>query len=184
MLNLMLQVFVRGGLLLLYGDGPGRAKCLGSKGPNHFAWFPCPYCKARQRDDDSGGNLGDARFDVDAHQRVWGEIVAGFGELELLGDIPREQDQRSKALGLVPPESTGLPLPLYKSKLIVPTKHAVVERLHFDALVRKFLISFGLFSCERAWKRGRMRASLLRDLGSSSGKRLRRWDRNSGVRQF
>ncbi|CAN0332590.1 unnamed protein product, partial [Scytosiphon promiscuus] len=65
------EVFVRGGLLLWCGDGQRRAKCLGSKGPNHFSWFPCPYCTVRQRQDDSGGDLGNARFDVDANQRVW-----------------------------------------------------------------------------------------------------------------
>ncbi|CAN0288031.1 unnamed protein product, partial [Scytosiphon promiscuus] len=146
------EVFVRGGLLLFCGDGPGRAKCLGSKGPNHFSWFPCPYCMARQRQDDTGGDLGDAGFDVDASQRIWGHIVAGFEELESLGDQPGAQEERSKALGLAAPDSTGLQHPLYQSMLIVPTKHVVVERLHFDALGQCQLEQ--LFSLELLSKRG------------------------------
>ncbi|CAM9224271.1 unnamed protein product, partial [Hapterophycus canaliculatus] len=147
------EVFVRGGLLLLCGDGQGRAKCLGSKAPNHFSWFPCPYCMVRQRQDETGGDLGNARFDIDANQRVWGDIVAGFEELESLGDYPGEQESRSKVLGLAPPDSTGLPLPLYASMLIVPTRHVVVERLHFDALGQCQLCQ--LFSLELLSTRGR-----------------------------
>ncbi|CAM9995492.1 unnamed protein product, partial [Hapterophycus canaliculatus] len=91
----------------------------------------------RQRQHESGGDLGNARFDVDANQRVWGDIVAGFDELESLEGQQGEQDRRSMELGLVPPDSTGLPLPLCASMLVVPTRHVVVERLHFDALLGK-----------------------------------------------
>lgn len=128
------QVFVRGGLLLFCGDGPGRSKCLGNKSPNSFSTFPCPYCKVEQVNDETGGDLGNPLFNIDEHKRTWGQIVDGFSELEALADHPRSQTERSKELGLVPPDAS-LPLPLYNAMRIVPTEHVPVERLHFDALV-------------------------------------------------
>ncbi|CAN0172214.1 unnamed protein product, partial [Scytosiphon promiscuus] len=128
------EVFVRGGLLMLCGDGPGRSKCLGGKGPNHFSTFPCPYCMVRQVDDDTGGDLGNPRFDIEKHKRTWGEITAGFTELEALADDPDQQTRRSLELGLLPPDASGLALPLYNAMHVVPTEHVPVERLHFDAL--------------------------------------------------
>ncbi|CAN0092719.1 unnamed protein product, partial [Ectocarpus fasciculatus] len=128
------EVFVRGGLLMWCGDGPGRAKNLGSKACNHFSRFPCPYCMVEQRDDAFGGDLGDPQYDVVANRRTWGQITEGFATLESLSDDPSEQTRRSMELGLVAPDATGLPLPLYDTMLIVPTEAVPVERLHFDAL--------------------------------------------------
>lgn len=125
---------MRGGLLLLCGDGPGRAKCLGAKAPNSFSTFPCPYCKVEQADDDTGGDLGNPLFDIDRNKRTWGQVVDGFSELKALADNPGAQTERSKELGLVPPDAL-LPLPLYNDMRLVPTEHVPVERLHFDALV-------------------------------------------------
>ncbi|CAN0322388.1 unnamed protein product, partial [Ectocarpus sp. 13 AM-2016] len=128
------EVFVPGGLLMWCGDGPGRAKNLGSKACNHFSRFPCSYCMVEQRDDAFGGDLGDAQYDLDANRRTWGGITEGFATLQSLSDDPSEQSRRSMELGLVAPDGTGLPLPLYDAMLIVPTEAVPVEGLHFDAL--------------------------------------------------
>ena len=117
------------------GDGQGRSKFLGTKAPNHFSNFPCAYCMVRQRHDESGGDLGNPSFDVDKNRRTWGQITDGLSELEALEHHPREQEKRSKELGLVAPDVSGLKLPLYNAMRIVPTEHVPVERLHFDALV-------------------------------------------------
>lgn len=126
---------MRGGLLLMCGDGQGRSKFLGTKAPNSWSKHPCAYCMVSQRDDDTGGDLGNPRFDIDKHRRTWGQITDGLSELDALADVPREQDRRSRDLGLVPPDASGLPLPLYTAMRIVPTENVPVERLHFDALV-------------------------------------------------
>lgn len=89
----------------------------------------------RQRDDDTGGDLGNPRFDIDKNQRTWGQITDGFSELEALAGDPAEQARRSKELGLLAPDASGLPFPLYNAMRVVPTEHVPVERLHFDALV-------------------------------------------------
>ena len=129
------QVFVRGGLLLMCADGPGRSKCLGTKAPNSFSKFPCSYCMVRQRNDETGGDLGDPQFDIEKHQRHWGQMMDGFSELEELEDDPHGRQERSKELGLAAPDASRLKLPLYHAMRIVPTEHLPVERLHFDALV-------------------------------------------------
>ncbi|CAN0552262.1 unnamed protein product, partial [Ectocarpus sp. 12 AP-2014] len=87
-----------------------------------------------QRDDAFGGDLGDPQYDVVANRRTWGQITEGFATLQSLSDDPSEQTRRSMELGLVAPDATGLPLPLYDTMLIVPTEAVPVERLHFDAL--------------------------------------------------
>ncbi|CAM9534271.1 unnamed protein product [Hapterophycus canaliculatus] len=116
------------------GDGPGRSKCLGGKGPNNFSVFPCPYCMVRQSENDTGGDLGNPQFDIEKNRRTWGQILDGFSELEALAGDPAEQTRRSKELGLLPPDPSGLPLPLYNAMRVIPTEHVPVERLHFDAL--------------------------------------------------
>ncbi|CAB1106243.1 unnamed protein product [Ectocarpus sp. CCAP 1310/34] len=128
------EVFVRGGLLLMCGDGQGRSKFLGTKAPNSWSRHPCAYCMVRQRTDDTSGDLGNPRFDIDKHRRTWGQITKGFEELHGLADDPRELERRSKELGLVEPDASGLPLPLYDAMRVVPTENVPVERLHFDAL--------------------------------------------------
>lgn len=90
---------------------------------------------ARQRNDDTGGDLGNPKFDIDENKCTWGQITDGFTELEGLAGDPVEQDTRSKELGLLAPDSSGLPLPLYNAMRVVPNEHVPVERLHFDALV-------------------------------------------------
>ncbi|CAB1117851.1 unnamed protein product [Ectocarpus sp. CCAP 1310/34] len=87
----------------------------------------------RQQNDDTSGDLGNPNFDIGKHRRAWGQITEGLSELDALADL-REQDRRSKELGLVAPDASGLPLPLYTAMRIVPTEHVPVERLHFDAL--------------------------------------------------
>ncbi|CAB1107537.1 unnamed protein product [Ectocarpus sp. CCAP 1310/34] len=116
------------------GDGQGRSKFLGTKPPNNWSKHPCAYCMVSQRDDDTGGDLGNPRFDIDKHRRTWGQITNGLSELDALADVPHEQDRRSRDLGLVPPDASGLPLPLYTAMRIAPTENVPVERLHFDAL--------------------------------------------------
>ncbi|CAB1107965.1 unnamed protein product [Ectocarpus sp. CCAP 1310/34] len=127
------KVFVRGGLLLWVGDGPGRAKVLGSKACNNFSGFPCPYCMVEQRDNISGGDLGDAQYGVEANRRIWDQITAGFDTLKSLADNPVEQSRQSMVLGLVK-DSNGPSPPMYDSMLTAPTAVVPVERLHFDAL--------------------------------------------------
>ncbi|CAM9413476.1 unnamed protein product, partial [Ectocarpus fasciculatus] len=127
------EVFVRGGLLMWCGDGPGRAKVLGNKACNHFSRFPCPYCMVEQRDNITGGDLGNAQYDIDANRRTWGQITAGFDTLKSLADNPAEQSRQSTSLGLAA-DSTDPSLPMYDSMLTVPTAVVPVERLHFDAL--------------------------------------------------
>lgn len=117
------------------GDGPGRAKVLGNKACNHFSRFPCPYCMVEQRDNITGGDLGNAQYDIDANRRTWGQITAGFDTLKSLADNPAEQSRQSTSLGLAA-DSTDPSLPMYDSMLTVPTAVVPVERLHFDALVR------------------------------------------------
>ncbi|CAB1113668.1 unnamed protein product [Ectocarpus sp. CCAP 1310/34] len=129
------EVFVRGGLLLMCGDGPGRSKCLGTKAPNNFSKFPCSYCMVSHGDDETGGDVGNPQFDIDKHRRTWGRTMDGFSELEALADDPLQQEERSKELGLVAPNASGLKLPRYHAMRIVPGDHVPVERLHFDALV-------------------------------------------------
>ncbi|CAB1111131.1 unnamed protein product [Ectocarpus sp. CCAP 1310/34] len=126
------EVFVRGGLLLWVGDGPGRAKVLGSRACNNFSRFPCPYCMVEQRNI-TGGDLRDAEYDIEANRRTWGQITARFDTLKSLADNPVEQSQQSMVLGLVT-DSTGPSLPMYDSMLTAPTAIVSVERLHFDAL--------------------------------------------------
>lgn len=126
---------MRGGLLLMCGDGPGRSKCLGTKAPNNFSKFPCSYCMVSQCDDETGGDVGNPQIDIDKHRRTWGRTMDGFSELEALADDPLQQEERSKELGLVAPNASGLKLPLYHAMRIVPGDHVPVERLHFDALV-------------------------------------------------
>ncbi|CAB1103965.1 unnamed protein product [Ectocarpus sp. CCAP 1310/34] len=113
----------------------GRSKLLGTKAPNNWSKHPCAHCMASQRDDDTGGDLGNPRFDIDKHRRSWGQITDGLSELDALADVPHEQDRRSRDLGLVPPDASGLPLPLYTAMRTVPTENVPVERLHFDARV-------------------------------------------------
>ncbi|CAB1106029.1 unnamed protein product [Ectocarpus sp. CCAP 1310/34] len=127
------QVFVRGGLLLWVGDGPGRAKVLGSKACNNLSRFPCPYCMVEQRDNITGGDLGDAQYDIEVNRRIWGQITAGFDTLKSLADNPIEQSRQSMVLGLVT-DSIAPSLPMYDSMLTAPTAVVPVERLHFDAL--------------------------------------------------
>ncbi|CAN0570867.1 unnamed protein product, partial [Ectocarpus sp. 12 AP-2014] len=74
-----------------------------TKAPNSWSKHPCAYCMVSQRDDDTGGDLGNPRFDIDKHRRTWGQITDGLSELDALADVPREQDRRSRDLGLVPP---------------------------------------------------------------------------------
>lgn len=128
---------MRGSLLILCGDGPGRVKFLGCKAMNSWSLHPCPYCLVMQSDDDKGGELGDGDFDIDTHARTWGQILDGFAELEALAGDPAKQTERSKQLGLVVPGESGLPS-VYKFMRLVPIWHIPVERLHFGALVSCF----------------------------------------------
>lgn len=136
MLPRSLQVFVRGSLQMVCGDGQGRAKCLGVKAPNGTSRYCCAYCMVEQRNDDSRGELGDAQYDVDSNRRTYGQTMEHFAELESLTGAPTEQAERSTEVGLCAPDSTGLPLPLFHSMVINPALHVPPERLHFDALVR------------------------------------------------
>lgn len=49
-----------------------------------------------QRDDDTGGDLGNPGFDIDKHRRTWGQITHGLSELDALAEDAKEQDERSK----------------------------------------------------------------------------------------
>ncbi|CAB1108532.1 unnamed protein product [Ectocarpus sp. CCAP 1310/34] len=149
------EVFVRGGLLLMCGDGPGRSKCLGTKAPNNFSKFPCSYCMVSHGDDETGGDVGNPQFDIDKHRRTWGRTMDGFSELEALADDPLQQEERSKELGLVAPNASGLKLPLYHAMRIVPGDHVPVERLHFDALLCQ------VFCLELLSKKGRRLVSAI-----------------------
>ncbi|CAB1099245.1 unnamed protein product [Ectocarpus sp. CCAP 1310/34] len=83
----------------MFGDGQGRSKSLGTKAPNNWSKHPCAYCM----------------------------ITDGLSELDALADVPHEQDRRSRDLRLVPPDASGLPLPLYIAMRIVPTENVPVE---------------------------------------------------------
>lgn len=130
-----IQVFVRGGLLLFAADGPGRAKAMGCKHPNAFSRFPCAYCMCEQKDDETGGELGNAKFDIGVHRRTYGATRAGFDDLESHAGQPDEQTKLSMELGLVVPDPNEGELPLWTTQRINPLQHCPVERLHFDALV-------------------------------------------------
>ncbi|CAN0435737.1 unnamed protein product [Pylaiella littoralis] len=127
------QVFVQGDLLMSTADGPGRAKAMGCKHPNSFSKFPCAYCMCEQSENVTGGELGDAKFDIGASRRTYGTTRAGFDELASLAGQPVEQRRRSKELGLTPPDTDGGELPLWTTQRINPLRHCPVERLHFDA---------------------------------------------------
>ncbi|CAM9806070.1 unnamed protein product, partial [Ectocarpus sp. 12 AP-2014] len=86
-----------------------------------------------QRDNITGGDLGNAQYDIDAHRRTWGQITAGFDTLKSLTDNPAEHSRQSMVLGLAA-DSNSPSLPMYDSMLTIPTAVVPVERLHFDAL--------------------------------------------------
>ncbi|CAB1100696.1 unnamed protein product [Ectocarpus sp. CCAP 1310/34] len=83
------QFFLRGGLLITWtwvSDSPQKAKLLYCKHPNNSTKLPCPYCKAEQDERLSTcGDLGNARYDVDANRQTmggsprWLARVAGIG---------------------------------------------------------------------------------------------------------
>lgn len=121
-------------------DGPGRAKAMGVKHPNSFSKHPCAYCMCEQSDDITGGQLGDAGFDIGANRRTYGATLDGFEQLESLAHLPSEQQTRSKELGLVAPGPNGLALPLWQAQHVDPIQVCPVERLHCDALVSTFVV--------------------------------------------
>lgn len=122
---------------MLCGDGQGRAKSVGGKHPNAKTKHPCLYCMAEQKEDATGGDLGDPQFDFESHRRTHGQTLKDFAELDSLAGAPAVQTTKSRDMGLNPnPDWTGLLLPLFASMLINVLEHVPVERLHIDALVR------------------------------------------------
>lgn len=92
---------------------------------------------AEQRDDSSGGDLGDPAFNFEDCRRTYGKSIRDFDELETLAGTPSEQTRRSMEVGLNPnPDFTGLRLPLWDSLILHPLQHLPPEILHADALVR------------------------------------------------
>ncbi|CAN0319875.1 unnamed protein product, partial [Ectocarpus sp. 6 AP-2014] len=85
-------------------------------------------------DDDTGGELGNARYDIETNRRTYGQMKDGFAELALLVDQPAEQARKSMELGLAAGSANGPGLPLWTSLHINPLRHMPIERLHFDAL--------------------------------------------------
>lgn len=90
---------------------------MGCKHPNSSSKFPCAYCMCEQSET-SGGDLGDANFDVVANRRTYRTTRAGFDELESLAEQPVEQRIRSKELGLVASDPIGGALPLWTTQQI------------------------------------------------------------------
>lgn len=139
-LAVRLQVFVRGGLLLLVADSPQRAQVLFCKHPNGSTRHPCPYCTVEQSELDEGGELGDPQYDIDVNRRTRRQMDEGRRELEALASDPAAQTKRSMELGVVPPDSNAMPRPLFDWMDIDPLRHVPVERLHADALVSLYVL--------------------------------------------
>ena len=128
---------------MMVADSPQRALMLGCKHPNSSSRHPCTLCLVEQSGPD-GGQLGDARVDVNSSQlrRTRQSIESSRSELKKMqadGRLLRGVDARSIELGVVVPSADGMPLPLLETLTLGnPTAHVPPERLHADALVRFF----------------------------------------------
>ncbi|CAB1102335.1 unnamed protein product [Ectocarpus sp. CCAP 1310/34] len=99
--SMSIKIFLRGGPLTWVSDSPQRAKLLYCKHPNNSTKLPCPYCKFDQDERlPTCGDLGNARHDVEANRRTWGEAQDGWRELQALDLAPNEQTKRSAELGI------------------------------------------------------------------------------------
>ncbi|CAB1117082.1 unnamed protein product [Ectocarpus sp. CCAP 1310/34] len=140
------KIFLRGGPLTWVSDSPQRAKPLYCKHPNNSTKLPCPYCKAEQDERlPTCGDLGNARYDVEANRRTWGEAQDGWRELQGLDLAPNEQTKRSAELEIVAPTGVSggvLGRPLWDKAFVNPARHVPVESLHAYALGAQALVQF------------------------------------------
>ncbi|CAB1107711.1 unnamed protein product [Ectocarpus sp. CCAP 1310/34] len=105
------------GECMLMDDDGAISKHEDDQACNNFSRFPCPYCMVEQRDNITGGDLGDAQYDIEANRRTWGH----------------GRSRQSMVLGLIT-DTNGPSLPMHDSMLTAPAAVVPVERLHFDAL--------------------------------------------------
>ncbi|CAN0301776.1 unnamed protein product [Ectocarpus sp. 6 AP-2014] len=136
------EVFVRGGVLLIVADSPQRALILYCKHPNASTLHPCPYCLVGQFGDD-GGELGSPKYDIESNRRTRGQILRGRRTLAELAPTPAAQATASKELGVAVPVPEQPIWPLHDIVKIDALKATPVESLHADALnVQSLVQSF------------------------------------------
>lgn len=88
-------------------------------------------------DEEYGGGLGDARYNIDENRRTLGQMKEGWSRLESLPTDSTEQRKLSRDLGLVV-DSANRGRPLFDKMFLNPILHVPVERLHADSLVSCF----------------------------------------------
>ena len=124
----------------MVADSPQRALMLGCKHPNSSSRHPCTLCLVEQSGLD-GGQLGDAGIEINSARlrRTRHTMESSRKELVQMqaeGSLVRDVDARSMELGVVVPNSAGMPQPLFETLTLGnPTAHVPPERLHADALV-------------------------------------------------
>lgn len=128
-------MFLRGGILIGIGDSPQRSALVHCKHPNNSTMHPCPYCMVEQSQEDNGGELGDAYYDIDQHRRTNGTMNSGRRELEDMGGSAAAKNERSMELGIVPPGPNDAVWGFYDRLDCEPLRTWPVESLHADALV-------------------------------------------------
>lgn len=143
-----LQVFVRGGLLLVVADSPQRPLMLYCKHPNSSTIHPCPYCLVSQTGDD-GGDLGDPKYDIEKNRRTRGQIMRARRELKAMASTVSAQTTRSKDLGVVAPDVNQRVWPLHDLIKFDAVKACPVESLHACALV-SHVVFVPLLHCYRS----------------------------------
>lgn len=120
------------------GDTPQRNGALGMKGANAKTRMPCTLCKAIQSnvEGELGGELGDRAYDIVKNRRTRGQVERGRQRLVETGLGTSGARDLSTMLGIVQPDTLGLPRALYDiCSLHSPMIACGPELLHANDLV-------------------------------------------------
>lgn len=133
-----MQVFARGGMQSKTGDTPQRNGALGMKGANAKTRLPCTLCKVTQSavEGELGGELGDRSYDIIKNRRTRGQVEEGRRQMVDAGSGTLEAIELSKNLGILQPDTLGLPRALYDTcSFHSPMVACGPELLHLNDLV-------------------------------------------------